>query len=126
MNSQPSFDCLTENGRSHFDSAVKEYANKLYAEAKSIEEVEHAGHGLPEITAAHIEEAKWVTIRRLRRTVRYKGFLITVRISQFIAAALAGVGGSNVKEIWGTIILILGIAIGAASFIVEREITGGE
>ncbi len=117
---------LTDNARDHLGKALDEYKEKLLREAKAIEQLEHTGHGPAEITAAHVEEARWVTIRRMRRSVK-SGWLVSLsRIIQYIAAILAGIGGSNLAETWGVIMAMAAVAIGCGFFMVERQMIWGQ
>ena len=114
---------LTDGARRYFGCAVKEYADKLLSESKGIEKMEHAGTGEAEITAAHVEEAKWVLVRRLRRSAGLSKWVIAIRIVQTIVAALVGVGASNFSEKWGSVLCIVGVCIGSVLLVVERELT---
>jgi hypothetical protein len=114
---------LTDGAKHYFECAVREYADKLLSESTNIEKMEHAGIGAPEITAAHVEEAKWVLIRRLRRFAGSSRKVTFVRIMQTIMAAIVGVGASNFAQIWGAVICLVGILTGSVLLVVEREIT---
>jgi len=114
---------LTDGARQYFDCSVKEYADKLLNEATNIEKMEHAGTGDPEITAAHVEEAKWVIIRRLRRTNSSSKWVVALRISQTLAAGATGVGASNFSQTWGAVMCVAGIFLGSLMLIIEREVS---
>lgn len=79
--------------------------------------------GDAEITAAHVEEAKWVIIRRLRRATSSSKWLVVLRIGQTLAAGASGVGASNISQTWGAVMCVAGISLGALMVIIEREIS---
>jgi hypothetical protein len=114
---------LTDGAKSYFNRAVKEHADKLFSEASNIEKMEHAGTGAPEITAGHVEEAKWVLIRRLRKTARHSKWAVMLRIGQTLMAAAVGVGASNFVQTWGAVLCLLGVFIGSVLLVLEREVT---
>jgi len=114
---------LTEGARRYFDCSVKEYADKLINEATNIEKMEHAGTGDPEITAAHVEEAKWVIIRRLRRSSSKSKWVMTLRLSQTLAAGAIGVGASNFSQTWGAVMCVASIFLGSLMLLIERELS---
>lgn len=114
---------LTDGATRYFDGAVREYADKLLSEASSIEKTEHTGSGEAEITAAHVEEAKWVLIRRLRRSAGHSRWVVVVRIGQTVAAAAVGVGASNFSQTWGAVLCLVGVFIGSILMVAERELT---
>lgn len=95
----------------------------LLSEASNIEEMEHTGSGPAEITAAHVEEAKWVLRRRQRNRSRNAAWLVILRIAQVALSIVIGIGASNLKEAWGPIASVAGGLTAAVLFIVEREIT---
>lgn len=104
---------LTQGANTYFGETVREYAAKLFSQAKSIERMEHAGDGQPEITAAHIEEAKWVLVRRRRLEARDAGKAARAQLGQIAAAFAVGIGASAYKEWWGAVLVIVS-ALGAA------------
>ena len=107
----------------YFDAAVREYAEMLFAEARNIEDLDHTGSGPAEITAAHVEEAKWLLARRHRRRARHSGKLALLKIGQLAVSVFIGVGASNIKESWGAVMMTVAVVVGALLFIAERELT---
>src|SRR5580700_343533 len=59
---------LTPPSLTYVTRRLGEFGLQVLREARSIERTEHVGSGPPEITAAHIEEAWWVSRRRIRRS----------------------------------------------------------
>ncbi|SRR5258708_25241791 len=114
---------LIPGAKEAFQKTISEYAEMLFAEAKNIEDMEHAGSGPPEITAPHVEEAKWVLVRRGRRRSAHGNWVAVVRIAQLVATTLVGIGASNLKETWGTLLTVGGVLAASLLFIVERELT---
>lgn len=112
---------LTNAAKQVFQNAVTEYADKLKLEAEDIEQMEHTGDGPAEITGAHVEEAKIVSIRRMRRKALSKRKIIPLRLGQFAMTAVAGVGASNISYLWGTLLCIGGIVVGLILFVIEIE-----
>jgi hypothetical protein len=115
------FTHLTIGANNYFLAVVKEYAGRLKAEALNIERMEHVGDGPAEITTGHIEEAKWVLIRRLRTKALVSKKLFLPRIIQYVSTFLIGIGGSNFNENWGSILTIISLAIGFIAYFVEQE-----
>ena len=114
---------LTDGAKQYFNCTVKEYADKLLSESSNIEKMEHAGTGDAEITAGHVEEAKWVLIRRLRRTTGQSKWAVVARIGQTLMVAAVGVGASNFGQTWGSVLCLVGVFIGSILLVVEREVT---
>lgn len=114
---------LTVGAKRYFNCAVHEYAEKLTSESRNIEQMEHTGDGAPEITAAHVEEAKWVLIRRLRRSTTKGKWPVVCRIGQTLAATVIGIGASNFSKTWGSVICLLGVVLGSLLLVIEREIS---
>jgi hypothetical protein len=116
------YSLLVPGGRTYFTNAVKQYADSLLSQAVAIEENEHTGSGPAEITAAHVEEAKWVLIRRQRRHAQRRGWVAFVRVVQALMAAGTGIGASSLSEPWGVFLCIAGVLFGSVALIVEREL----
>jgi hypothetical protein len=114
---------FTPGAGSYFEKTVAEYGDKLASESRSIERMEHAGGGPAEITAAHVEEAKWVLVRRLRRGARQSNLLVVVRIAQTLTAVAVGIGAANFAQAWGGVMCVVGVLIGSLSVVIEREMT---
>lgn len=117
------YEKLVPGAREHFTASVQVYVRQLFNEALNIEGIEHAGSGPPEITAAHVEEAKWILIRRQRRHARSSRWIAILRIGQGLTSAAIGIGASNFKESWGALMCIGGVFVGSMLLIVEREVT---
>ncbi|MHB8104591.1 MAG: hypothetical protein ACYDG5_03515, partial [Dehalococcoidales bacterium] len=90
---------LTEAAKDTFQKYVVEYAERLKREAENIENMEHTGQGPPEITGAHLEEAKYVSLRRMRRKALSQKKHFILRFFQLSMTAVAGVGASNFSQI---------------------------
>lgn len=118
--SQPGF---TPGAQDYFVASVTSYADRLAAESRSIERMEHTGDGPAEITAAHVEEAKWVLVRRMRRKVASSRWVVVLRLGQAATAALVGIGTSNLTQSWGAILSIVAILLGSIALIAEREMS---
>lgn len=114
---------LTEGAIDYYSSAVKEYAERLKREAQSIENMEHTGQGPPEITAAHVEEAKWISLRRMRLNTSSTKWNIFLRFGQLGSSIFVGIGASSFDETWGALLCVGGVLFGSLFLIVERELT---
>jgi len=114
---------LVPGGRDHFLANVQDHAQQLFNEARNIEEMEHTGPGQPEITAAHVEEAKWVLVRRQRRRARGTRLIFPLRAGQAVTTALVGIGASNFDQTWGALLCIGAVFLGSMLLLVEREFT---
>jgi len=109
--------------KSYFRETVANYTQQLFNEAKGIEQLEHTGSGPTEITAAHVEEAKWVLLRRSRRQARNSRWVAAIRVGQVISSAAVGIGASNFSYNWGAITCIVSVLFGSLLLLVEREIS---
>jgi hypothetical protein len=95
-------DHLTAPSLTYLTRRLGEFGLQVLREARSIEHTEHVGSGPPEITAAHIEEAWWVSRRRIRRS-KHPIIGAVARVSQGFGLAGFGIGLANLKtEWWGT------------------------
>lgn len=114
---------FTTSGVGAFDRCVRQYAQRLEAESKNIESMEHVGDGPPEITGAHVEEAKWVLVRRMRlRNLSTRG-IVACRIVQAASSLIVGIGTSNLGTQWGPILSLVSLAVGFAALMIETEIS---
>lgn len=113
---------LTPNAQAYFDKCVREYEDRLLSESTNIEAMEHTGSGPPEVTAAHIEEAKWVLIRRLRRRTGSSKRVAALRIGQILMSAVVGIGSSNFNTTWGALMCVVGILLFSMLLMIEREV----
>lgn len=114
---------LTQGAHKAFKSAVEDYAVRLIKEAKNIEKMERVGDGPAEITAAHIEEARWVSIRRMRLRNRSAKKAAGLKLLQNISSLLAGLGISSINSSWGVWICIVGVIGVAATYVLERDLS---
>jgi hypothetical protein len=110
---------LSQTAQEIFEKAIVEYANRLRREAEDLEKSDHVGGGSPEITGAHVEDAKFITLRRMRKASSSKIFGYIARLVQFAAAAIIGVGGSNFKELWGSLMCVGGVLVAAIFIVLE-------
>jgi len=118
----PSLDELTSSAREYFEQAVSEYAQRLLSAAKNIERMERVGAGPAEITGAHVEEAKWVCLRRMRRAASPSRASILLRFVQLAASAVVTIGAASFGETWGALMCVGGISLGFAALLIEREL----
>lgn len=115
------FHGFTPSASEYYFQAITEYAERLKSESLNIEKMEHVGEGLPEITTAHIEEAKWVLIRRLRRRASLSKKILVPRFFQYAATLLLGLGASNYSQLWGSLLTLVSLTVGFIAFAVETE-----
>ena len=92
-------DHLTAHSKTFLTTRLGEFSLQVLREARSIENTEHVGSGPPEITAAHIDEAWWVSRRRIRRS-KHPIWCAIVRVLQTLGVAGFGIGLSNLKAEW--------------------------
>lgn len=109
---------LTANSKSHLEGRVLDFAIQVIAEARAIEQREHAGKGLPEVTAAHIDEAFWVVRRRIRRA-KHPYLTVVARACEVAGAAGIGVGATLFQAKWGPLIFISSCIVTLAGFVLE-------
>jgi hypothetical protein len=91
---------LTAGSVPHLKARLRDFVVQMLKEARFIEEAEHVGTGPPEITAAHIDEAWWVSRRRVRRS-RHPMAKAGARAVQVFAAAGFGIGATRLQNTWG-------------------------
>lgn len=111
-------DHLTTSSRSHLCKLMESFAAQVVKEAKAIEQNDHAGKGPPEVTAAHIEEAWWVTRRRVRRA-RNTTLLVSLRAFETLGAAGIGVGMTNYHANWGIFTFMACLFVTCAAYVLE-------
>lgn len=114
---------FTPGGRAYLITTVQEYGQMVISESKNIEQLEHTGLGPLEITAGHVEEAKWVLIRRQRRRLRHSNWITAMRIGQAFMSLAIGIGASNFAQLWGSVLCVVSVLVVATLFVVEREIS---
>ena len=118
---------LTNNSQAHLEGRIEQFTVQVIAEARAIEQREHAGKGPPEVTAAHIDEAWWVVRRRIRRA-RHPILAIIARALETLGAAGIGIGatiflGANTTDLqkkWGPLTFILSCIATMGGFLVEE------
>jgi hypothetical protein len=114
-----SLDDLTGPSLIHLTRRLGEFCVQVLREARSIEHTEHVGNGPPEIIAAHIDEAWWVSRRRIRRSKHPVGGAL-VRLAQAFGIAGFGVGVSNLKSTWWGPWVFVACAVGTClAFLIE-------
>jgi hypothetical protein len=110
---------LLPSSLNHLQIRLGEFCQQVVREARSIERTEHAGAGPAEIIAAHIDEAWWVSRRRIRRSKHPTGGAI-VRIVQALGIAGFGVGASNLKSAsWGPWVFVGCAVVTCIAFLIE-------
>ena|ERR1700676_1056879 len=112
-------DHLTAHSVTFLTTCLGEFSLQVLREARSIERTEHVGSGPPEIIAAHIEEAWWVSRRRIRRSKHPTGGVV-VRVAQAFGIVGFGVGASNLKSEWWGPWVFVGCAVATCiAFLIE-------
>jgi len=112
-------DHLTAHSVTYLTRRLGEFVLQVLREARSIEHAEHVGSGPPEITAAHVDEAWWVSRRRIRRS-RHPIWGAVVRVAQAFGIAGFGVGVSNLKLAWWGPWVFAGSAVATCvAFLIE-------
>ena len=96
---------LTNPSVNHLKNRMSDFCGQVLKEARSIERAEHVGSGPPEITAAHIDEAWWVSRRRIRRS-KHPVLNTAARLLEVCGVAGFGIAASNLKLPWGPIVLV--------------------
>ena len=111
-------DYLTTPSIFHMRTSLKDFVNRVLREARSIEKAEHVGTGPPEITAAHIDEAWWVTRRRIRRT-RHPILRVIARVVQLFGVAGFGIGATHLQTTWGPGLFVVSAGAIIMAFLTE-------
>ncbi len=119
-------DHLTVNSRSHLEGRIRDFTVQVIAEAKAVEQREHAGKGPPEVTAAHIDEAWWVTRRRIRHA-KHPVLQVLARGLETFGAAGIGVGASvflssgatDFQKKWSPLVFIASCLVTMGAFLLE-------
>jgi hypothetical protein len=111
-------DHLTQSSKTHLEIRLRDFTVQVVAEAKAIEQREHAGKGPPEVTAAHVDEAWWVVRRRIRRA-RHPILTLLARAFETFGAAGIGVGASLFQARWGPTVFMASCLITMSAFLLE-------
>jgi hypothetical protein len=109
---------LTESSKNHLKARLQEFATQVVNEAHAIEKSEHVGQGAPEVTAAHIDEAWWVTRRRVRKS-RHPARAIFARLCEILGSAGFGVAASSLSQWWGPSLLVASTVAILSGFLIE-------
>lgn len=97
---------LTSPSIAHLKSRLGDFSAQVLREARMIERAEHVGSGPPEITAAHIDEAWWVSRRRIRRT-KHPLLNALARFVEVCGVAGFGIGATSLTtKSWGPLLLV--------------------
>jgi len=112
---------LTTNSVNHIQMRLSDFAKQVLQEARAIEKTEHVGKGSPEITAAHIDEAWWVTRRRIRRA-RHPALMGLCRIVEGFGTLAVSVGATNLKSTWGIALFVGSVLVTATAYVVELQL----
>jgi hypothetical protein len=116
---EKALDHLTNPSLIHLSNRLGDFAVQVLREARSIETTEHVGSGPPEITAAHIDEAWWVSRRRIRRS-KHPILGVIIRVMQAFGIAGFGVGISFLKTTWWGAWVFAGCTLGTfLAFLLE-------
>lgn len=119
-------DGVKDSGLNHLQLRLGEFSQQILQEARSIERTEHVGKGPTEIIAAHIDEAWWVSRRRIRRSKHPIGGTV-VRIVQAFGIAGLGIGVSNLKQTWwGPLLFVVSTIATCIAFLVESYLQRAE
>jgi hypothetical protein len=111
-------DHLTHPSVVHLKNRLGDFCAQVLREARSIERAEHVGTGPPEITAAHIDEAWWVSRRRIRHA-KHPVWNAIARLVEVCGVAGLGIGASNLKATWGPTLFVLSTVATIAAFLAE-------
>lgn len=114
---------LTPNAQDYLGKATEEYVEKVYAAASNIEELHRSGEGSPEITAAHVEEAKFVVNRRLRHARKHGKGILVLRLLQVICTGFIGAGVTSYNADFGKYAFGAGVIIGALALLGEQALS---
>ncbi|MGA2475351.1 MAG: hypothetical protein ABSF73_01905 [Terriglobia bacterium] len=115
-------EALTTASVPHLRRRVKDFVDRVLKEARSIEEAEHVGSGPPEITAAHIDEAWWVSRRRVRRS-RHPMAKAGARAAQLFGGAGFGIGATHLQQTWGAALFIVSTLVLLGALLLEGHLT---
>jgi hypothetical protein len=113
---------LTAHSRAHLEGRIEQFTVQVVAEAKAIEQREHAGTGPPEVTAAHIDEAWWVLRRRIR-SAKHPILAVVARVFEALGPAGIGVGATGMDARWGRAIFIVSCVATLGAFLLEVHAT---
>jgi hypothetical protein len=116
---------LTQHSVVHLEDQLGHFASQVVREAQAIEKSEHVGHGPPEVTAAHIDEAWWVARRRIRRR-RHPYWLIFARAAETLGSAGFGVGATMLQKPSGVAVFIGSVVALLAGFLIEAYVSARE
>jgi hypothetical protein len=116
---------LTDASKVHLRNRLGDFAAQVLRESRSIERAEHVGSGPPEITAAHIDEAWWVSRRRIRHS-RHPILSVCTRFVQAAGLAGFGIGATSLKQAWGPEVFVVSALAVVAGILIEAYLARTE
>jgi hypothetical protein len=117
---------LTDPSITHLKNRLSDFSGQVLREARLIEKAEHVGSGPPEITAAHIDEAWWVSRRRIRRS-KHPILNALARLTEVCGVAGFGIGASNLTaKSWGPTLFIISAIATIVAFLGEGYLARNE
>jgi len=112
---------FTESGAKRYAATTSAYCEELFLKAVALGDRDKAADTNREVTHDHVRGAAAVLAVRGRET--QSKLQIICQIGEYVAAALAGVGGGRLDATWGIVMFGLSLAIGVVLFVIRN--TGG-
>lgn len=111
-------DGFTESGISRYEQTTKEYADAVHSKSISFGKADQA-NGLPlEVTHEHVRAAAY-TIGKSYGREHKTPWMIASNVAEYVFTAIAGIGGGNLKETWGTPVFGVSLAIAVILIVVR-------
>jgi hypothetical protein len=111
---------FTNSGKTKFKETIQDFCNQIFDKSVRYGDAEK-GDGLGrEITHDHVTAASYNTNKTFGKKSK-NNWTIAGQVGEYIFTGLAGIGGGNLKEQWGTI--TFGICLGLAVILIVVRLT---
>lgn len=106
---------FTNSGKIKFKETIQDFSDQIFDKSVRYGDAEK-GDGLErEITHDHVTSASYITSKTFGKRGR-SNWSIAGQVGEYLFTGLAGIGGGNLKEQWGTI--LFGVCLGLAVILI--------
>ena len=96
---------FTESGKQHFSKVTNDYENILFNKSIALGDRDKSLDSRREVTHDHVRSAAYSIACSYGKTDQGK-FGLFCHVGEYVSTLTAGIGGGNIKETWGIVLLI--------------------